>query len=307
MRVVYDLTQVRPAADSHVAVGVFDGVHRGHQRLIGSMIDAAHRQGRLAAVLTFEPHPLAALGRQLPPLLTTAEERGEAMAPLGLDVLLVPPFTAETTRVRAADFVGHLVKHVRMVELWAGPDFALGYRCEGTVPVLRQLGQSMGFSVRVVEPQMCGHGWINSSRVRTALQVGDVAWARRCLGRPYRLSGVASPGGALAGRIGGAALSLRPHAGRLVPAPGVYACLVQGGEAGPSAALVLIPEGEANCPDGPAVEVYPLEPGIAAAQASLALDFLSYLHVGLDTPDDHVLAALVRQDVERARAAAAAG
>jgi FAD synthase len=269
MRVVRDLALVQPSSDTLVAVGVFDGVHRGHQRLISCMVEAAHARGNLAVVYTFDPHPLTALGRQPPPLLTTVEERADVMASLGLDVLLVPPFTAATVRIRAAGFARDLVQHLRMVELWAGPEFALGYHREGTVARLQQLGLELGFSMRIVEPLVCEGAWVSSSRVREALETGDVAWA----------------------------------AGRLVPAPGIYACLAHIAGLAPCAALAWIRRVEAG---QPVVEIYALMAGFSPQKTALALDFLAYLRERWELDDETVLAGQVHHDAEQAQALAVA-
>jgi riboflavin kinase/FMN adenylyltransferase len=210
-----------------VTIGVFDGVHRGHQRLVLSMVAAAHTAGCVAVAYTFDPHPLAALGREPPLLLTTVEQRAEMMAALGLDLLVVPPFTLTTASTRAADFSEALVRDLRMVELWIGPDFALGHRREGDLPLLQGVGLTLGFTVRVVKPLVCEGSHVSSSRIRAALGAGDVEWASSCLGRPYRLHGVAIPGCAPVGSFPRHTIRISPQPGRLVPAPGVYACTVR--------------------------------------------------------------------------------
>jgi len=301
MRIARDLASVQPSSDAHVAVGVFDGVHCGHQRLIGQMVATAHASGKLALIYTFDPHPLAALGGQPPPLLTTVEERAEVMAALGLDALVAPPFTPEVARIRAADFARALVEQLRMVELWAGPDFALGYQREGTIPVLQRLGRELGFTVRVVEPLMCGGEWVNSSRVRAALAAGDLRWATQCLGRPYRLSGVAQPGGSLERALGWPAFLLSVPAGRLVPLAGVYAGRVSAAERGPAPALVWIPaQGDTTgATEAPIIEVYPLERRSGLDGAAVALDFTAYLRREFVAGDAEAILAEVRAQAER--------
>ena len=190
MRIVHDLTQARPAAPSYVTVGVFDGVHRGHQQLITGMVEAARSTRSAAIAVTFDPHPAKALGRESPPLLTTLEERVDLLGALGLDALVVLPFTRAMVRTTATDFVEALIDRLGLAELWGGTDFALGYRCEGDVPFLQRLGARRGFTVHVIEPLVWEGALVNSSRVRNALQAGDIAQATGCLGRPYRLAGI---------------------------------------------------------------------------------------------------------------------
>jgi riboflavin kinase / FMN adenylyltransferase len=306
MRVVRDLALVQPESNTYVAVGVFDGVHRGHQQLIACMVEAAHAQGCLAVIYTFDPHPLTALGRQPPPLLATVEERADVMASLGLDVMVVPPFTSATVRIPAADFTRNLVHHLRMVELWAGPDFALGYRREGTVAVLRQLGEELGFNVRIVEPLVCEGAWVSSSRVREALQAGDIAWATDCLGRPYRLTALAGPGSDLGPRIGCATITLQLQAERLVPAPGVYACLARAADQPPCPALVCIRTIEGSAARQLMIEVCLLKADFHFDKSALAVDFLAYLRQCWELDNEATLADQVCRDSEQARMFAAA-
>ena len=234
MRIVHDLAQARPTSRSHVTVGVFDGIHRGHQQLIIGMAKAAHAMGNIATVLTFDPHPVITLGYEPPPLLTTVEERADLLAVLGVDVLVVLPFTPAIAHTPATDFVVLLNHHLRLAELWGGPDLAFGHRREGNIPFLRQLGAEQGFVVHIVEPLMWEGALVNSSRVRAALRAGDILQATGCLGRPYRLTGILLPPslplqgrerGGLDRRVGvlTATLSLPPE--RLIPARGFYACI----------------------------------------------------------------------------------
>ena len=224
MRVIRNLAQVRLTSPTFVTIGVFDGVHRGHQRIIDRMVRAAHATDKMAAVYTFDPHPLAALGREAPLLLTTVDERAEIMAKLDVDLFVVPPFTQSTTRVRAADFAAMLVQELRMIELWAGPDFALGYQREGDVPLLQRVGADLGYAVRVVQPLIWDGARVSSSRVRAALEAGEIHWATSCLGRSYRLAGEVTGEHAWAHWPDLPVIAFSPLPGRVIPAAGVYAC-----------------------------------------------------------------------------------
>ncbi len=234
MRIVHDLAQACPASRSYVTIGVFDGVHRGHQQLITRMVEAAHSAHNVAVVITFDPHPATTLGYEPPPLLAAVEERTRLLAALGLDILLVLPFTPAIARTPATDFLEALMHHLHLAELWGGPDFALGHRRGGDIPFLRRFGAERGFTVHIVEPLTWEGSLVSSSRVRAALKAGDIFQATGCLGRPYRLAGVVVHGRGLGRSIGvpTANLSLPspprlPGGGgeRLIPAGGVYACL----------------------------------------------------------------------------------
>lgn len=122
------LLAFREGVGGYVTIGVFDGVHRGHQRLVTEMVEAAHSTHSAAIVLIVSPHPAITMGYEPPPLLTTVEERAELLAALGPDALIRLPFTPVTARVRAADFVETLTYHLNLTALWGGPDLVLGHR-----------------------------------------------------------------------------------------------------------------------------------------------------------------------------------
>jgi len=288
MRVVHDLTQAQPPARSHLAIGVFDGVHRGHQQLITQMVEAAHSTDDVAIVLTFDPHPAITLGHEPLPLLTTVEERAELLAALGLDVLVVLPFTPVTARTPAADFVEALMHHLRLTALWAGPDFALGHRREGDIPFLLRLGAERGFTMRVVEPLVWEGHLVSSSRVRAALKAGDIPQATGCLGHPYRLAGSVIHGRELGHSIGVPTVNISPPPERLIPTGGVYACLAHTERSGTCSAVVKIGTRSTTPSPGPSlrerkgdetpvVEAHLLDFDGDLHDQVLALDFIARL------------------------------
>ncbi|MCS7087616.1 MAG: FAD synthetase family protein [Thermoflexales bacterium] len=170
-------------------IGAFDGVHLGHQQIIRHVVQQARAHEALALVLTFFPHPRAVLGRAPDRYLTLPEEKAEHIAALGVDVLITHPFTLETARITAEQFLGQLLHHLRLVSLWVGPDFALGHNREGNVSWLRARGAQLGFEVNVLPPLVLGHARISSTRIRDALLRGDIRDANLCLGRPFRIHG----------------------------------------------------------------------------------------------------------------------
>jgi riboflavin kinase/FMN adenylyltransferase len=301
MRVVHDLAQVHPASRSHVTIGVFDGVHRGHQQLIARTVEGAHSTNGVAITLTFDPHPATALGHESPPLLTTVEERAELLAALGLDVLVVLPFTPATARTPATDFVEPLVRHLRLAKLWAGPDFALGHRREGDIPFLRRLGAERGFTVHIVEPLVWEGRLVSSSRVRAALKAGDIPQATGCLGRPYRLSGVVGlspPAPPTGGKKEGwrNIVSVSPPPERLVPAGGVYACLAHTEQLGAHPAVVNV-----GAHPTPVIEAHLLDFDGDLCGQVLVLDFVARLRDERVFPTPKALAAQIHADVAQAQ------
>lgn len=314
MRVVYDLAQTglrSPCSEGtgrgYVTIGVFDGVHRGHQRLITEMVEAAHSTNSVAIALTFDPHPAVALGREPKPLplLTTMEERAELLAALGLDLLVVLPFTSATARTPAADFVEAFMSHLCLTELWVGHDFALGYRREGSVSFLRRLGAARGFTVCVVEPLAWGGAPVNSSRVRAALRAGDIHQATGCLGRPYRLAGIVVHGDGRGGGISVPTANLSPLPERLVPAGGVYACLAHTERLETHPAVVNIGARPtfAGVSDSQelAVEAHLLDFDADLYGQTLALDFIARLRDERAFPTASALVAQIHKDIAQAQ------
>jgi riboflavin kinase/FMN adenylyltransferase len=295
------LARVQPASYSYVTVGVFDGVHRGHQRLIIRMVEAAHSARNVAIAITFAPHPGTTLGYEPPPLLTTVEERAELLAALELDVLVVLPFTPATARTSATGFVELLISHLHLVALWGGPDLALGHRREGTASSLQQLGSKQGFAMQIVEPVMWKGAPVNSSRVRAALDTGDVTEAKGCLGRPYRLAGQVVRGRERGHRIGMFTVNLSPPPERLIPASGVYACLARTEQLGTRPAVVTI--GAHTPPAGQRVVigVHLLDLDDDFYGQDLALDFITRLRGARSFPSPDALEEQFHKDIAQAR------
>ncbi len=299
------LAQVHPTARSYVTIGVFDGVHRGHQQLIASMVEAAHSTQDVAIVLTFDPHPAATLGYEPPSLLTTVEERAELLADLGLDVLVILPFTSVTARTPATDFVEALIHYLHLTKLWGGPDFAIGHRREGNTSFLRRLGAERGFTVRIVEPLVWEGAMVSSSRVRAALQAGDIAQATGCLGRPYRLAGTVVHGRGLGRSIGVPTANISPPSRRLIPASGVYVCLAHTEHLGTHPAVANIGTrptfGGISDKQMQVVEAHLLDFDADLYDQVLELDFIARLRDERTFSTVQALVAQIHSDIAQAR------
>ena len=213
----------RPA---YLTIGNFDGVHRGHQKLVSEMAQAAHAAGCLAGLLTFDPHPLAVLRPDVPlAYLTSPEERADLLAALGLDFVLILPFDRATAASPAAEFMRRLVERVPLCALWIGPDFALGRGREGNAARLAEIGQELGYQVHVTPVYDWQGEPVRSSRIRALLaQEGAVDQAADLLGRPYQVWGEVVARRASAAASWASRRRTRAARGRLLPAFGVYAC-----------------------------------------------------------------------------------
>jgi riboflavin kinase/FMN adenylyltransferase len=226
MLLVSDLSAVPAAAKgAAIALGNFDGVHRGHAVVLAAAAEAARRAGAALAALTFEPHPRQVFRPDDPPFrLTLAEAKADALAALGVGVLVTVPFDTAFSRITAEGFVRDIL-HTRLgaVHLTCGPNFHFGHRRGGNPALLRTLGAELGLGVTVV-PKADGEGGLNlsSTAIRHALAEGDVARATAILGRPWEIRGTVERGEAL-GRTLGFPTANIPLGEHLAPRLGVYA------------------------------------------------------------------------------------
>ncbi|UCG25656.1 MAG: riboflavin biosynthesis protein RibF [Chloroflexota bacterium] len=221
---VSDLAAVEENTPTYLAIGIFDGVHRGHKQLLRGMVAEAQQNGVRPAVLTFYPHPSEVIrGRHGPFYLCTLDERVNLLSELGLELVITLPFDEELRRTSAADFVDGLCRYLNLDQLWGG-HFSLGYNREGDLPYLRKMGDQRGFSVRPYEGmvQWDGHE-VSSSRVRRALAGGDMVQVSGCLGRDYKVTGVVVPGDGRGRQLGVPTANLEVWQKLLLPANGVYA------------------------------------------------------------------------------------
>ncbi|HEY2937117.1 MAG TPA: riboflavin biosynthesis protein RibF [Gaiellaceae bacterium] len=198
-----------------VAIGTFDGVHRGHR----SVVDTAIGTGLAATVVTFHPHPRSALGNQVE-LLSTLERRLELLAETGAEAALVVSFTPEVMRLEPEQFAEEYLRAIGAETVVAGGDFRFGHRRRGDLELLRRLG----FEVRVA-PELEG---VSSSEIRRLLHEGDVAGAARMLGRPPELDGIVVAGDPRGGTLGFPTANLRVEPDLLVPRYGIYAGATRG-------------------------------------------------------------------------------
>jgi riboflavin kinase/FMN adenylyltransferase len=308
MQSVTALEHLHPERPSCLTIGAFDGVHRGHQALIGEMVTRAQASAKAAVVLTFFPHPSVVLrGRRPSFYLTTPEEKAEALLALRVDALVTHPFSLEVAAIRAADFVDRLVAHTRLSELWCGEDFALGHNREGTVEFLRAEGQRKGFEVVVVPPTLIDGEVISSTRIRQTLRDGAVEQAARYLGRPFRLAGQVVEGAKRGRQLGIPTANLAIWDEHAVPAVGVYACrAAAGGTHRPDGQVQAVVNigfrptfegGEAR----PVVEAHLLDFTGDLYGQTLQLEFAARLRPEQKFPGVEALLAQIRQDIVQAR------
>ncbi|MFY9890139.1 MAG: bifunctional riboflavin kinase/FAD synthetase [Streptosporangiaceae bacterium] len=210
---------------SVVTIGVFDGVHRGHQRDVGHARTAAAELGLPVVVVTFDPHPdeVVRPGSH-PPFLCTAGRRSELLAGLGVDAVCVLPFTVEFSRLGPDEFVrAVLVDRLHAARVVVGEDFRFGHKAAGDVALLAELGEKYDFTAEGV-PLLAEHGMmVSSTAIRAMLAAGDVAAAAEDLGRPHRVEGVVVRGQQRGRTLGFPTANLQTLPHTAIPADGVYA------------------------------------------------------------------------------------
>lgn len=214
---------------SVVAIGNFDGVHKGHQILIGRTAEIARGLGARLSVLTFEPHPYHVFHPEAPPFrLTPFRAKARHLEALGLDLLFVLPFDLAFSKVSAEDFVRTLiVESLRARHAVVGYDFHFGHQRGGTPDVLRQLGERMGFGVTIVAPLEAAGGTVYSStRIRQHLAAREAREAAALLGRPFEIEGRVEMGDERGRTIGFPTANIK-LGDYLRPAGGVYAVRVE--------------------------------------------------------------------------------
>lgn len=228
MRITTRIDCLEPDQQVVLTIGSFDGVHIGHQHLLRQLVARAHEIGAVAAALTFDPHPRRVLAPdQRLALLSTAAERDRLLADLGLDLLIVLPFTRELAATGARAFVRELAHCLHLAELWVGDDFALGRDRGGDRQVLQELSAGLGFALHVVPPLLVDDQPVSSTRIRGLVEAGELREAARLLGRPYSLGSTVVPGAQRGRKLGFRTANLRIAPERAMPPLGVYAVRVQ--------------------------------------------------------------------------------
>lgn len=226
MKVIRGLEGVRLGRRICLAMGVFDGVHIGHQAIISHAVRLAAPHRGTPAVLTFDPHPDTMISPNgAPPLLTTTDEKLALIRSLGIRLVVVADFDRGLAETPAADFARHiLAERLRASCLIVGEGWRFGARGHGTTDLLHQMAPDLGFHVVVVPPVTVNGGTVSSTRIRGLLFEGRVGRARDFLGRWYELSGPVVTGNRLGRQLGFPTANLDLPPGKLVPPDGIYAC-----------------------------------------------------------------------------------
>jgi riboflavin kinase/FMN adenylyltransferase len=222
----YGLNEI-PAdwGESVVTIGEFDGVHRGHQRIVERAAEIGRQRGLPVVVVTFDPHPDEVIRPgSHPPLLSSARRRAELLGGLGAEAVCVLPFTLEFSRLDPDEFVQTvLVQRLHAAAVVVGEDFKFGHKAVGDVSLLAKLGEKYGFTAEGTALLADDGTQISSTRIRGLLEDGDIVDATRLLGRPHRVEGVVVRGHQRGRALGFPTANLETPPHTAIPADGVYA------------------------------------------------------------------------------------
>ncbi|WP_037686170.1 bifunctional riboflavin kinase/FAD synthetase [Streptomyces aureocirculatus] len=292
---------------SVVTIGSYDGVHRGHQLIIGRAVAHARELGVPAVVVTFDPHPSEVVRPgSHPPLLAPHHRRAELMAELGVDAVLILPFTTEFSKLSPADFVVKvLVDKLHAQAVVEGPNFRFGHRAAGNVEVLAELGRTYDYEVEVIDLYVSGTAGggqpFSSTLTRRLIAEGDVAGAHEVLGRPHRVEGVVVRGAQRGRELGFPTANVETLPHTAIPADGVYAgWLHADGEAMPAAISV----GTNPTFDGTerTVEAYAIDRvGLDLYGLHVAVDFLAFVRGQAKFDSIDQLLVAMADDVKKSR------
>lgn len=215
----------------HLAIGVFDGVHLGHQAVLRRAFDEAQRAGGAAVAVTFDPHPLRILRPESAPrLLTSTPHKLQLIRALGVASVLVIPFDREFAATPPEDFIHALAACGRLREICVGHEWSFGKGRAGNLALLARLGGALGFAEVGVTPVTIDGEIVSSTLIRAAVESGDLARAERFLGRPYTILGTVVKGARLGTQLGFPTANLAAH-NEQFPPNGVYAVAVRHGTA----------------------------------------------------------------------------
>jgi riboflavin kinase/FMN adenylyltransferase len=287
-----------------IAIGVFDGVHIGHQALIRQTAERAKKQGGRALAATFDPLPIQALAPGAPPsALSDVGERIELLHSAGADDVVVFHFTREFAALSADEFVRRLAAAGEIRQILVGEDFQFGHDRGGNVATLAAAGKLPGFEVIVASPVKLDGEIVSSTRIRNALLAGDVESAARLLGRPYAVRGTVVHGDKRGRALGFPTLNLAVPRRRLLPRDGIYAMWATVNDARVPAAASLGVRPTFGDGGDRLLEAYLLDWSGDAYGDSVEAEFIERLRDELRFASAAELSAQIARDVEATRAA----
>ncbi len=304
MLIAHDYRVAGLTAPTALAIGNFDGVHRGHQHLFDRVVSAARAFNGRALALTFDPHPTRVLAPdRAAPQLMGLDRRIELMAVAGLDAVVVQRFDTTLSSQPAREFVEHIVLGLGAREVFVGNDFHFGRNREGNGALLKRLGAELGFAAHVLHPVTEGDAPISSTRTRKALADGDLALVETLLGRRFDLDGLVVHGFHRGRTLGFPTANLATPCEAL-PRDGVYAVRVRvhGDPAGPLHPAVLNLGSRPTLRAGRSIEAHLLDFDRDLYGRTLRVSFVKRLRDERRFDGLDALRAQIARDADEARA-----
>lgn len=228
-RIIHDLAELQsPLRNPVLTIGNFDGVHRGHLALFERVKIRARAIGGVSVVMTFQPHPITLMKPEKAPLLITPTQQKLALiAQAGIHTLLCLRFDETFAAISAEDFVQDIVvDKIGVKELVVGYDYTFGHNRTGNIDLLRKMGKDLGFQVHVLQPVLMGKRIVSSTSIRELVRAGELAEAKKLLGRDYQIRGTVVKGKDRGGRLLGFPTANLELVDELTPKEGVYAVKV---------------------------------------------------------------------------------
>jgi riboflavin kinase/FMN adenylyltransferase len=224
MKTIHAASELKPGSKKVcLAIGVFDGVHLGHQQIIRQTINDARQHDAIAVVLTFDRHPNSIVAPdKVPPLIYSLPQKLRAIESLGADAVLLIHFDKKFSEQTGAEFIGSLARDLRKIHsVCVGADFVFGHKRSGNVALLKKLGVELNFSVHGLAAVSLDNQVVSSTRIREAIRAGDFDAASQMLGRPYAISGRVVEGDRLGRQLGFPTANL-DATNLILPPNGVY-------------------------------------------------------------------------------------
>jgi riboflavin kinase/FMN adenylyltransferase len=286
---------------SWLTIGVFDGVHRGHQEIIRQLTAGAHENGAPAVLLTFSPHPALVLGGVELKCLTTPDERASLLGSLGVDVVVTHPFDKQVASLSPEEFMAQVKQHLGLQKLLVGYDFSLGRNRAGNAARLTEIGRQLGYDVLPVAALELEGQILSSTLIRQQIGEGDVAGAAVKLGRNYRVSGIVIRGDGRGRTIGIPTANMDVPLEKVIPANGVYACWALVGEEKHKAVVNIgvrptFTSGEVV----PRVEAHLLDYDSDLYDQTITVEFVERLRGEQKFPGIDALVAQIKADIAKA-------
>lgn len=286
-----------------LAIGVFDGVHLGHQQIIRQTINDARQHEAVAIIVTFDKHPNAIVAPDhVPPLIYSQSQKRRAIESLGADALLEIPFDREFSQQTGETFIRNLVRALGKIQsVCVGADFVFGCKRSGNVALLRQLGAELHFQVHGLAAVALDGQTVSSTRIRDTIRAGDFDSASQMLGRAYSIAGPVIRGDQLGHKLGFPTANL-DTTGLLLPANGVYAAHARVGDKTHRAVLNIgIRPTIQNPTPAPRVEVHLLDFNGDLYGQEMEITFVVKLRAEQKFPSVEALREQIQTDVATAR------